>query len=77
MIDGTMDRPARRAIIAAFKSGEIRALTSCDVLTTGFNVPAVDVVALVRPTQSTALYVQIIGRGMRTAPGGKQHRNPQ
>lgn len=71
MIDGTMDRPARRAIIAAFKAGEIRALTSCDVLTTGFNVPAVDVVALVRPTQSTALYVQIIGRGMRTAPGKK------
>jgi DNA repair protein RadD len=69
MIDGTMDRPARRQIIAAFKAGEIRALTSCDVLTTGFNVPAVDVVALVRPTQSTALYVQIIGRGMRTSPG--------
>lgn len=69
MIDGAMDRPARRAIIAAFRAGEIRALTSCDVLTTGFNVPAVDVVALVRPTQSTALYVQIIGRGMRTSPG--------
>jgi DNA repair protein RadD len=69
MIDGSMDRPARRQIIQAFKAGEIRALTSCDVLTTGFNVPAVDVVALVRPTQSTALYVQILGRGMRTAPG--------
>lgn len=69
MIDGSMDRPARRQIIAAFKAGEIRALTSCDVLTTGFNVPAVDVVALVRPTQSAALYVQIIGRGMRTTSG--------
>jgi DNA repair protein RadD len=71
MIDGSMDRPARRAIISAFKAGEIRALTSCDVLTTGFNVPAVDVVALVRPTQSTALYVQIVGRGMRIAEGKK------
>lgn len=69
MIDGSMDRPARRQIIQAFKAGELRAITSCDVLTTGFNVPAVDVIALVRPTKSTALYVQILGRGMRTFPG--------
>jgi DNA repair protein RadD len=69
MIDGSMDRPARRQIVQAFKAGEIRAITSCDVLTTGFNVPAVDVIALVRPTQSTALYVQILGRGMRMTAG--------
>lgn len=69
MITGDMDRPQRREIIKAFKSGQIRCITSCDVLTTGFNVPAVDVIAIVRPTQSTALYVQIVGRGMRTAEG--------
>ena len=69
MIDGSMDRAQRRVIYQAFRAGELQCLTSCDVLTTGFNVPDVDVVALVRPTQSTGLYVQILGRGMRTAPG--------
>jgi DNA repair protein RadD len=38
-------------------------------LTTGFNAPAVDLIAMLRPTQSTGLYVQIAGRGMRLAPG--------
>lgn len=68
-ITGDTDKITRRAIISAFKTGEIRALTSCDVLTTGFNAPMVDVIALVRPTQSTALYVQILGRAMRTHDG--------
>jgi DNA repair protein RadD len=39
------------------------------VLTTGFDAPATDLLAFLRPTQSTGLYVQMAGRGMRTAPG--------
>jgi DNA repair protein RadD len=39
------------------------------VLTTGFNAPSVDLLAMLRPTKSTGLYVQIAGRGMRNAPG--------
>jgi DNA repair protein RadD len=39
------------------------------VLTTGFDAPLTDVIAVVRPTQSTALHVQILGRGMRLFPG--------
>lgn len=69
MVDGSMDRQLRKDLIQQFKKGAIKVLTSCDVLTTGFNCPDVDVVSLVRPTQSTALYVQILGRGMRIAPG--------
>jgi DNA repair protein RadD len=68
VIDGSMDRAVRRAIIDRFKRGELKCISSCDVLTTGFNVPDVDLIALVRPTQSTSLYVQILGRGMRIAP---------
>ena len=64
--DGKTDRDGK---IAAFKSGAIRCLLNVNVLTTGFNVPGVDLVALVRATASTGLYVQMVGRGTRTAPG--------
>jgi DNA repair protein RadD len=65
------DTPAaeRDRIIAAFKRGEIRALASMGVLTTGFNAPAVDLIAMLRPTKSAGLYVQMAGRGTRLAPG--------
>ena len=65
--DTPMDE--RDAIIAAFKCGEIRALASMGVLTTGFNAPAVDLIALLRPTKSAGLYVQMVGRGTRLALG--------
>ena len=65
------DTPAgeRDRIIASFKRGEIRALASMGVLTTGFNAPAVDLIAMLRPTKSPGLYVQMAGRGTRLAPG--------
>jgi DNA repair protein RadD len=68
-IFGDTPKGERDAIIAAFKRGEIRALASMGVLTTGFNAPAVDLIALLRPTKSAGLYVQMVGRGTRLAPG--------
>ncbi|WP_420905628.1 helicase-related protein [Candidatus Magnetaquiglobus chichijimensis] len=68
-IFGDTPKAERDEIVAAFKRGEIRALASMGVLTTGFNAPAVDLIAMLRPTKSTGLYVQIAGRGMRLAPG--------
>jgi DNA repair protein RadD len=68
-IFGDTPKEERDAIIAAFKRGEIRALASMGVLTTGFNAPAVDLIALLRPTKSAGLYVQMVGRGTRLAPG--------
>ena len=67
-IFGDTPKDERDAIIAAFKRGEIRALASMGVLTTGFNAPAVDLIALMRPTKSAGLYVQMVGRGTRLAP---------
>ena len=66
-IFGDTPKAERDATIAAFKRGEITCLVSMGVLTTGFNAPAVDLIAMLRPTQSTGLYVQICGRGMRLA----------
>lgn len=68
-VDGTMDKATRDGLIARFRAGEIRCLTSVNVLSIGFNVPHVDMVALMRPTKSTGLYIQQVGRAFRTAPG--------
>jgi DNA repair protein RadD len=59
----------RKEIIEAFKAGQINALVNVNVLTTGFNVPQVDLLAMLRPTLSTGLYVQMVGRGTRKAEG--------
>jgi DNA repair protein RadD len=59
----------RDEILSRFRAQELRALVNCDVLTTGFNAPHVDLIALARATESTSLYVQIVGRGMRLYEG--------
>ncbi len=59
----------RDRILSDFKAGRIRALTNAQVLTTGFDAPGVDMIAMLRPTLSTSLYVQIVGRGTRKSPG--------
>lgn len=49
--------------------GEIKCLVNNNVLTTGFNVPAVDLIGVARWTNSPGLWVQMLGRGTRPAPG--------
>jgi len=62
--------PADRArILEDFKAGRLRAITNVNVLTTGFDAPATDLLAFLRPTQSLGLYMQMAGRAMRTAHG--------
>lgn len=68
-IHGGTPGKERDRIIEDFKAGKIRCLTNCDVLTTGFNVPHVDLLAILRPTKSPGLWVQICGRGTRLADG--------
>ena len=50
---------------------EIKFLVNVSVLTTGFDAPHVDVIAILRPTQSISLFQQIVGRGLRLSPGKK------
>ena len=59
----------RSSILQRFKEGRVRALVNVDVLTTGFNHPGVDLLAVLRGTKSTGLWVQICGRGSRKAAG--------
>lgn len=67
----TGDTPAaeRDNILAAFKAGRLRCVTNANVLTTGFDAPGTDLIALLRPTKSVGLYVQMCGRGTRLAEG--------
>ncbi len=59
----------RDRYLVGFKNGTIRALTNANVLTTGFDAPGTDLIALLRPTKSVGLYVQMLGRGTRLANG--------
>ena len=62
---GSTPKAQRQEILAAFKAGEITALTNANVLTTGFDYPDLDLIAMIRPTMSPTLYCQMAGRGMR------------
>jgi DNA repair protein RadD len=68
-IHGETPSYERFNILSDFKAGKIQALTNCNVLTTGFDAPNIDALGLMRPTKSTGLYVQMVGRGMRLSPG--------
>jgi DNA repair protein RadD len=69
LVTGKTPKAERDEIIGGFARGQLRALVNVGVLTTGFNVPHVDLIALLRPTQSPGLAIQMIGRGTRLAPG--------
>lgn len=65
---GDTPQEERKEILARFRAGDIQALVNCEVATTGFDIPDIDCVVLLRPTQSKALVVQMLGRGTRQAP---------
>ena len=64
-VTGETPKKERERILADFKAGRLQALTNANVLTTGFDYPDIDLIAMLRPTMSPALYVQMAGRGMR------------
>lgn len=59
----------REKILNDFKSGNIKTVFNVGVLTVGFDFPALDTIIIARPTMSLALYMQIIGRGLRLCDG--------
>lgn len=69
MVDGKTPKAERAEILRLFKRGDIKYLVNVGVLTTGFDAPNIGVVAILRPTESPALLVQMIGRGLRLMEG--------
>lgn len=73
-LDGETPDKKRRDVVNAFEEGKINVLVNCDLFGEGFDLPAVEVVSLLRPTASTSLYLQQVGRGLRTCKEiGKTH----
>lgn len=68
-VDGDTPSLFRDQMLRRFKEGDLRYLANVNVLTTGFDAPNVDCVALLRPTMSPGLFYQMVGRGFRLAPG--------
>lgn len=64
-VTGETPKKEREQILADYKAGRLKALTNANVLTTGFDYPDIDMIAMLRPTMSASLYVQMAGRGLR------------
>ncbi|MBR1154597.1 DEAD/DEAH box helicase [Bradyrhizobium sp. JYMT SZCCT0428] len=71
-VDGKTSPTLRDAAIARFASGDTQLLSNVDLFGEGFDVPAIEAVLMLRPTKSLGLYLQMIGRALRVAPG-KDH----
>ncbi|WP_226609330.1 DEAD/DEAH box helicase [Marinobacter nauticus] len=69
LVAGATDLQDRDQLIQRFKQRQLKYLVNVSVLTTGFDAPHVDLIAILRPTQSVSLYQQIVGRGLRLDEG--------
>ncbi|MCU0570543.1 MAG: DEAD/DEAH box helicase family protein [Oculatellaceae cyanobacterium Prado106] len=68
LVDGGTPIKERHRLYGELGSGKLLVLTSCNVISIGFDEPSVEVGLLLRPTQSRALHIQQIGRVMRISP---------
>lgn len=69
IVTGTTPKKERDRILERFKARRIKYLVNVSVLTTGFDAPHVDVIAILRKTESVGLLQQVIGRGLRLDDG--------
>ena len=70
-IDGTLSNHQREHRINALASGQIKVLTSCEIVSEGTDIPVVTAAILLRPTKSMGLFLQQSGRVLRIHPGKK------
>ncbi|GGF22434.1 DEAD/DEAH box helicase [Hymenobacter cavernae] len=70
-VDGDTHKDTRKRLLQDFRAGKFEVLCNVNLLTEGFDLPAIETVILNRATKSKSLYLQMVGRGLRTAPGKK------
>src|SRR5262245_38066006 len=68
-IDGSTPKDERDEILKKLEVGAIDIVTNCGVLTEGWDLPDIGCEVLARPTRSLGLYLQMVGRAIRSAPG--------
>ena len=69
IVTGKTTKKERESIISLARNGKIKYLVSVGALTTGVDIPCVDVIAMLRKTESASLFQQCVGRGMRLFDG--------
>jgi superfamily II DNA or RNA helicase len=69
-IDGSLEDNERRQRVKDLQSGAIQVMTSCELVSEGFDLPAVSAAILLRHTKSLSLHLQQIGRALRPKPDG-------
>lgn len=73
-LDGDTPPSKRKDVLKKFADGRVKVLCNVELFGEGFDLPAVEVVSMLRPTASTSLYLQQVGRGLRPCPEiGKTH----
>jgi superfamily II DNA or RNA helicase len=68
-LDGTTTLDDRRTAIEQLRRGELRAIFTVDVFNEGVDIPEIDTILLLRPTESATIFLQQLGRGLRWADG--------
>lgn len=68
-VDGAMNDDDRKRILAGLGNGTVDVVTSCDLISEGTDIPAIGAAILLRPTHSTGLYIQQVGRALRPCAG--------
>ena len=66
---GAMPPGERASVLERWRAGELDLVTNYGVLTEGYDLPELSAVVVARPTMSPGLYAQMVGRGLRRAPG--------
>lgn len=69
IVTGNTPKKERETILSRFKAKRLKYVVNVAVLTTGFDAPHVDLIAILRATESPGLLQQIIGRGLRLDEG--------
>lgn len=69
MLCGDHDTDYRDKVLKQLATGEVKVVTFVGILVEGVDVPEIGAVLMLRPTMSLASYLQVIGRGLRPAPG--------
>ena len=67
-LSGESSSDERRTVLKALQRGELRAVFAVDLFNEGLDIPQVDTILMLRPTQSSTLFLQQLGRGLRLAP---------
>jgi superfamily II DNA or RNA helicase len=68
-IDGQLDQETRKKRVEDLTAGRILVLTSCELISEGFDLPTVNAAILLRPTHSLSMHLQQLGRALRPYPG--------